>query len=408
MSRIDLWQEEVIEENGFVTIGATLEFSGKNRQHLWYRVPEKHSSILTSSCDPFVIATIFTAMSRKLDLMVHGEVSPSLLRNLEEFQIIWSAWKPGVYQFVQVDAEIEREQSSGNIKSGNIKSGNIEAGNIEEERAISAFSGGVDSGFTALRHCRLEQGRRKCNLKAGLMVHGFDIPLHKQDIFERAAQKSQIMLSSLGMELIPIATNLREAITLNWEDIFGAAIVSCLSAVQNGYNKGLVPSGYSYRDTYPHGSTPYTDSLLSSQSFTIEHDGAKLDRLEKIGELQNWEEALENLRVCWQGEHLDENCGRCEKCIRTILKFRALGHELPPCFPADVTNQQIFNLRLRRGGLHSMQHLLNWTDKNPVSESWVQVLRIAVNRNRIVQSVEQSLPHPWQNRLRKLRAKLRG
>ncbi|WP_293163545.1 hypothetical protein [Okeania sp. SIO2C9] len=122
------------------------------------------------------------------------------------------------------------------------------------------------------------------------MVHGFDIPIEQKEIFPSAAQKSQIMLSNLGMELIPMATNFRKVIKLDWEDVFGTAITSCLSLVQKGYNIGLIPAYYAYRDiSLPYYSNPLTVPLLSSQSFAVVHDGGKLGRLEKIKEIHNWD-----------------------------------------------------------------------------------------------------------------------
>jgi hypothetical protein len=53
------------------------------------------------------------------------------------------------------------------------------------------------------RHKNGHYGRLTRNLQAGLMVHGFDIPLAQQEVFERAAKKSKAMLNSLGVELIP-------------------------------------------------------------------------------------------------------------------------------------------------------------------------------------------------------------
>jgi bacterioferritin-associated ferredoxin len=89
-----------------------------------------------------------------------------------------------------------------------------------------------------------------------------------------------------------------------------------------------------------------TDPLLSSLSFAIVHDGAEQHRVGKARALAAWPEALRNLRVCWAGRSADTNCGRCEKCVRTILEFRAAGVPCPPCFPGDVTEDQIRGLAM--------------------------------------------------------------
>ncbi|WP_016952106.1 hypothetical protein [Anabaena sp. PCC 7108] len=193
MSKIHLWQEETTEAEGSITISVTIENPQQTRTRLWYRLPSDYKESVSNSCDAFIVATLMMAMNRSTDLIVHGEVSPSLLRNLTEFQLAWNCWLPNDYSLIDIIADVEKEQIN----------------NQTSEKAISAFSGGVDSCFTMFRHRTGSCGRWQRNLTTGLMVHGFDIPLQQTEVFENAAQRSQIMLSSLGVEMIPIATNFR-------------------------------------------------------------------------------------------------------------------------------------------------------------------------------------------------------
>ncbi len=135
---IHLWQEQVFEVDGLITASVTIETPNRTQNCLWYRVQAKHKSLLTSSCDPFVVATIFMAMKQGADVVVHGEVSPSLLQNLAEFQAAWVCWRPEYYRQIEISVEVEREQTPTDRLS----------------RAISTFSGGVDSCFTAFRHTK--------------------------------------------------------------------------------------------------------------------------------------------------------------------------------------------------------------------------------------------------------------
>ena len=125
---------------------------------------------------------------------VHGQVSPSLLRNLEQYLSAWSAWKPERYGVVEIVAETEREREAPPAPA----------------QAICGFSGGVDSSFTAFRHARGVTTGRPEPLRAGLMVHGFDIPLDEPEMYDRAVAKARRQLDSVGLEVIPLETNLRE------------------------------------------------------------------------------------------------------------------------------------------------------------------------------------------------------
>jgi len=389
-SKIHLWIEDVVDKDDSTVIGATIEKPNQKRDALWYKVPCKYRHLLTKSCDPFVVGTIFIAMRESLDIIVHGEVSPSLLRNIDEFQEAWMCWLPARYTKIEIIADTEKEQSKA-----------------DSDAAVVTFSGGVDSCFTAWRHKKGICGRLKQNLDAGLMIHGFDIPLEQDDVFKRAADKSKTLLNSLGVEMIPIATNFKKTGQL-WEDCHGAGIASCLMMLQGGFTKGLIGSSAPYSRLHiPFGSNPVTDHLFSSDSFRILHDGAAYIRREKIREISKWPEALKLLRVCYEGVEHDRNCGKCEKCIRTILSFRVMGLKLPECFEQDVRDDQILALTKLRGAiLYYLEEILYQAKISSISESWVNALDKCVKKNRRALDIDKSLMHKVRNKVA-LRTRLR-
>lgn len=371
MHKTNLWPAETVEASGLKTFSITVESPTQERHRLWYRLPSEYSAWVTPSCDPFLVATVLLCMRWSAPVVVHGQVSPSLLQNLEEFQAAWSAWEPNRYHPVEIRADIEQEQPLAEL-----------------DKAIVAFSGGVDSCFTVFRHRTGRCGRWQRNLQAGLMIHGMDIPLEEQQGFNQAAEKAKTLLASLDVELIPLATNFRE-LPLKWEDAFGTGILSCLMMLQGGYTTGLVASSFPYQAlSFPYGSNPVTDWMLSSRAFKIVHDGAAFPRLEKMREIAHWPEALQSLRVCWQGQHKDRNCGRCEKCIRTILNFRIIGVGLPECFEEDVTDSQIRNIRVTSGPLTEMERVLAAAKAAGISASWVPALEFCIRRNRVLDVLE--------------------
>jgi hypothetical protein len=381
--KIHLWIEDIIEKDGSAMIGVTIEKPNQERDALWYKVPCEYRHILTKSCDPFVVGTIFIAMRESMDLIVHGEVSPSLLRNIDEFQEAWMCWLPARYAKIEIVADTEKEQAKA-----------------DSDAAIVTFSGGVDSCFTAWRHKKGTCGRLKQNLDAGLMIHGFDIPLEQDDVFARAADKSKILLNSLGVEMIPIATNFKNTGQL-WDDCHGAGVASCLMALQGGFTKGLIGSSAPYSRLHiPFGSNPVTDHLFSSNSFRILHDGAAYIRREKIREISKWPEALKFLRVCYEGVEHDRNCCKCEKCIRTILSFRVMGLNLPECFEQDVRDGQILALTKLRGAiLYYFEEILSQAKVLSISESWVTALDKCIKRNKRALGIDKGLIRKLRNKV---------
>ena len=363
---IHLWQETPARENGTVTVGVVME-QGAARKRLWYRVPEEHVAALTTACDPYVVALQFPAMLKRADLFVHGSVSPALLRNLEEFQNVWACWQPAKYAAVQIFADAEQETPR-----------------VSANAAISAFSTGVDAAYTVWCHRRALCGRRTQNLQAGILVHGSDIKLEHDAVYEFVLQRARAMLASVGMQVIPIATNLRQFDT-GWlaSNGVGAGIASCLMLFQAGWNTGLIASGSTYDHIhYNLGSSFLTDRFLSSGAFTVINDAAEIKRLDKVRALAQWEHARRNLRVCWQSDAY-ENCCHCRKCIRTILEFRAVGAGLPECFPRDINKRTILLQGSSAAELDFLEEVAAAIQSDNLSGGWTRAARLACYISRV-------------------------
>ena len=316
-ARTHIWKEDPVFADGSITLAATIESPVRGKNRLWFTLPEEFAPLLTESYDPFVVANIFLIMSEGSQCAIHGPVSPSLLRNLAEFQSAWAAWRPDKYKQVEIVADRSAEEALA-----------------EQDLAIAAFSGGVDSAFTMYRHraglCDKNWSR---NIDAGLFVHGFDIPLEQKEAFERAAVRIGKTLASVDVRLITMSTNLQQ-LNIEWDDTHIAGVASALMLFKKNYREGLVPSGPSYhRMLIPWGSSPITDHLLSSKSFAVVHDGAGFKRVEKRGLIDKWEEGFQNLRVCFLADQRDQNCGQCSKCLVDLVDAVLTGKRIPASFP---------------------------------------------------------------------------
>lgn len=132
-----VWPDAIRETGPFVQRKAEIECEGTERHSLWYRMPESDALSLSETADAFAIAKVFAAMRHADTLHIHGSVSPALTRNLNEFQTAWNRWLPDRYHIADIRADDEREEPPST-----------------ESRAVMAFSGGLDSSFTARRHTK--------------------------------------------------------------------------------------------------------------------------------------------------------------------------------------------------------------------------------------------------------------
>src|SRR5262249_41369541 len=111
-----------------------------------------------SVLDGFIFGIILRAMRLRQDVRVHGALSRDALLNVHEFQEAWALWKPEVYSKVSI------------LPSDVLDS----LAPATPPESLAAFSGGVDSVFTALRHRTKQLGNASYSLTdAVIMVHGF-------------------------------------------------------------------------------------------------------------------------------------------------------------------------------------------------------------------------------------------
>jgi hypothetical protein len=69
------------------------------------------------------------------------------------------------------------------------------------------------------------------------------------------------------------------------------------------------------------------DHLLSTETMKINHHATTTSRIEKIKTISRWEPVHNFLRVCTDEEKRSstQNCGRCEKCVRTMTMLEICG-----------------------------------------------------------------------------------
>jgi hypothetical protein len=185
----------------------------------------------------------------------------------------------------------------------------------------------VDSFFTLLRPRHGLHPTRAVAIDHFVTIHGFDIPLDRDEAFSRLSARVCRIAAETGCVPLRVATNLRET---RWSEAdwgrlgHGCALAAVCHALDGVVGTVLVPSGAAYEDAGPWASHPITDPLLSSSRLRVIHDGASADRVEKLELLAGSPMALRELRVCFRSE-TDENCGVCPKCVRTMLTLELLG-----------------------------------------------------------------------------------
>jgi hypothetical protein len=203
-------------------------------------------------------------------------------------------------------------------------------------RTACFFSGGIDSLATVRANRMSFPLEHPGSIKDALILYGQNI---ESDNRPESFQESFNVLSKVAQDaeikLIPVYTNVRcldESPDFFVRQFHGAILgaaahvfsrrLTCVYISASDDIPGL--SLLNERNLKPLGSHPLLDTNYSSSDLRIKHEGLRFSRIDKTKLVAGWNVALQNIRVCqpnWPGE----NCGQCEKCVRTMLALLALG-----------------------------------------------------------------------------------
>jgi hypothetical protein len=307
---------EITIENGEVVLSAQVSFDrlmSNKPERLWFALPEKYAPFLSCRADAFAAGLIVLAMHSGEDLLVEGDLSPRLARGLTEYQRVFHTWFPDRLARIRVEARSLRA--------------------LEPDRAgsetMTLFSGGVDSAFTLMKHLPQHQPLSAFQVRYALFIHGYDIPLQNPDSFHNACRPFSQELSAVGVELIPLRTNLRYFTSglVPWMVAHGCATIAAGLVLDRLCRHLLVPATHYMDDYKPWGSSPMVDHWLSTETVETLHHGISQSRMDKVSAISDWTPAQNFLRVCINEDGRDgvHNCSVCEKCYRTMIMLDMCG-----------------------------------------------------------------------------------
>lgn len=182
------------------------------------------------------------------------------------------------------------------------------------------FSGGVDAFYTLLRGGQ--------PVEKLVYVVGYDVKPRER---RRAAAVERLVrevAAGIGIRPVIITTNLRRHPlhkAAPWLRSFGGALAAVGHLLGDDAGRLLTSSdglGQAHPDV---GSQPDTDPLHGSRRLAIEHVAGRVTRLEKLRAIAAEPLVQQHLRVCWKNVGQQLNCGRCEKCVRTMIELDACG-----------------------------------------------------------------------------------
>lgn len=297
-------------KEGFIRLSADIEYDDNHAaETIWFDVEEKYKEKVSISGNPWVTCLLPLASSLGENIEIDKPCDYQLLVNLQEVMSVWNSW----------DAKLSIITICSPIQMNVVS---------KSPSTAAFFSGGVDSFFTALTvDEEARQGKVK-PLTDLILVWGFDIPLENTSAFEKLYKRLEKSTILLNKSLLPVITNIRQTrfeIT-SWGTHSHVGALGAVAHVFAGaFSKVYLGSSYPYKALVtPWGSHPMIDHLLSSSCMEIFTHGLPKNRVEKTKFISKFNIAMGGLHVCWQ-DASDKNCGRCDKCYRTMITLQLLN-----------------------------------------------------------------------------------
>jgi len=293
------------------------EDCGQPDREVFIETEKRFSADLSVHLQPFVVGCLIPALHfGERRLAADGGLCPFLLEGLETVMALMKLWSNGRMRPLRIEP-----------------AGGTPPPEAAAPRAGLFLSGGIDS-LAALQLNRVRYpGAHPARMVDALLVHGFDIGGvvergAKYPVFERARAAMAPVAEDAGLEMLPVYTNIRhlcDARDLWLNRFFGAVLAAVAHAFGRRMNLVYIGSSYDLPHLHPCGSHPLLDPEFSSYGMRIRHRDASLSRLDKLQIVSGWQTAFDRLRVCLANVPDRLNCGRCEKCVRTMTGLAAIG-----------------------------------------------------------------------------------
>ncbi|RTZ97214.1 MAG: hypothetical protein DSY89_11130 [Deltaproteobacteria bacterium] len=274
---------------------------------------------LTLNSDAFLVGCLVPAMhfgERRLAL--EGAVCPYLKEGIDTVMTLVQGWSNGRLKPLHIEAPVQPR---------------ILPAVSGHTHAAMVLSGGIDSLATLRLNRRHYPVDHPGAIRDGFIIHGFDIGGvvergMKYHVFDRARQALSAVAEDAGISLIPVYTNIRHlcddrALWLDY--FFGSVLAAVGHAFSSRINLLYLASSFDLPNLVPCGSHPLLDPEFSSYHLRIRHSHVELSRMDKLQVVYGWEAAFQNFRVCLANVPDRQNCGKCEKCVRTMLGLAGLG-----------------------------------------------------------------------------------
>lgn len=253
--------------------------------------------------EPALAALLPFAMACQWDLTTGTPVSRAFLDALAEYALISDTW---IEHWRYPRMEIPVADAGTGLPGGRAKA--------------AFFSGGVDSMHT------LVASREKPD--DVIFLTGFDIEPAMTAHTRLARRSIDAVAAMAGAAVVVVETNVRALryYPADWVYLGGSVLAGTALLLRGLYERVQVASDSTWNGCLAAHEHPVMHNLWRLPGFALRCtmvSTPRVERVRKIGSVMPG--ALAHLRVCWDMLPFHLNCGKCEKCQRTLAALEVVG-----------------------------------------------------------------------------------
>jgi len=196
------------------------------------------------------------------------------------------------------------------------------------------LTAGIDSLYTLHENRRIFPPDHPLSFRTAIYVPHLNFPGGEEiaralDLARRQIAAVRSVAAQADLDLVVVGSNQRHLepdVAFPGREALGALLAATAHFLASGVGSGTIAASFNAAELMPYGSHPLLDPLYSSADLPIRHHGWGPTRLEKIRAIADWP-LIRHVFVCFEGPLAGPaaNCGRCEKCLRTMTGFIAAG-----------------------------------------------------------------------------------
>ncbi len=306
---------------------------------IYFKFDKKYRDFIVADASPFAAALLVPAMKLGQDLIIEGTVSEKFYYGLQQIVRTMVSWNIGL-QPISITAD------------------RLTKDTYTPTKVATFFSGGVDSFYTYLKNKK--DGEEK--IRYFILADGYDISLRNKELWDITCEAVADTVQNENIEIIKTESNVRNLIEpiFEWTYTFGGCLAALGLALRKELKDVLIASAYSYDQMIPDGAHPDIDHFRGTETLSFHHDGAEVTRLQKTLFISHHPAVLKHLRVCYRNKKGKFNCGRCDKCLRTMISLHIAGVlEQSMTFPHAIDIGLVKKLKIgEHGAIFQRENLL--------------------------------------------------